>query len=183
LIDEQVEELKSDLIHEENLHECEKIQDRIARLSSGIAIIRIGAATEIEMIEKKHRVEDALEAVRSAQMEGIIAGGGAALIRATTNLEVDVDNDDQLLGVEIVKEAVKAPLKQMALNAGKSPDIICELVLKEKGNCGYNFISDSLVDLLEAGVIDPVRVTRTALQNAASVAGTLITTNCAIIQS
>jgi chaperonin GroEL len=135
------------------------------------------------MIEKKHRVEDALEAVRSAQMEGIVVGGGTALIRATTTLKVEVDNEDQSLGVEIIKESVKAPLRQMALNAGKSPDIICELVLKEKDNYGYNFISDSLVDLLEAGVIDPVRVTRTALQNAASVAGTLITTNCAIIQS
>lgn len=183
LIDKQVESLKEDLLEEDNLHECEKIQDRIARLSSGIAIIRIGAATEIEMIEKKHRVEDALEAVRSAQMEGIVVGGGTALIRATTTLKVEVDNEDQSLGVEIIKESVKAPLRQMALNAGKSPDIICELVLKEKDNYGYNFISDSLVDLLEAGVIDPVRVTRTALQNAASVAGTLITTNCAIIQS
>jgi len=183
LIDRRVDDLKADLIEEENLHECEKIQDRIARLSSGIAIIRIGAATEIEMIEKKHRVEDALEAVRSAQMEGIVAGGGAALIRAAATLKVEVDNEDQLLGVEIIKEAVQAPLRQMALNSGKSPDIICELVLKEDGSQGYNFVSDSLVDLMEEGVIDPVKVTRTALQNAASVAGTLITTNCAIIQS
>jgi len=182
LIDEQVEELKSDLIREENLHECEKIQDRIARLSSGIAIIRIGAATEIEMIEKKHRVEDALEAVRSAQMEGIITGGGTALIRATTNLEVDVDNDDQLLGVEIIKEAVQAPLRQMALNAGRSPDIICNTVLNLEGNIGYNFLTDEVEDLMEAGVIDPVKVTTTALQNAASVSGTLLTTNCAVIE-
>ena len=182
LIDEQVEELKSDLIREENLHECEKIQDRIARLSSGIAIIRIGAATEIEMIEKKHRVEDALEAVRSAQMEGIIAGGGAALIRATTNLEVDVDNDDQLLGVEIIKGAVQAPLRQMALNAGRSPDIVCNTVLNLEGNAGYNFLTDEVEDLMEAGVIDPVKVTRAALQNAASVAGTLLTTNYAVIE-
>ena len=182
LIDEQVEELKSDLIREENLHECEKIQDRIARLSSGIAIIRIGAATEIEMIEKKHRVEDALEAVRSAQMEGIITGGGTALIRATTNLEVDVDNDDQMLGVEIIKEAVQAPLRQMALNAGRSPDIVCNTVLNLEGNIGYNFLTDEVEDLMEAGVIDPVKVTTTALQNAASVSGTLLTTNCAVIE-
>ena len=182
LIDEQVEELKSDLIREENLHECEKIQDRIARLSSGIAIIRIGAATEIEMVEKKHRVEDALEAVRSAQMEGIVTGGGTALIRATTNLEVDVDNDDQLLGVEIIKAAVQAPLRQMALNAGRSPDIVCNTVLNLEGNIGYNFLTDEVEDLLEAGVIDPVKVTRTALQNAASVSGTLLTTNCAVIE-
>jgi chaperonin GroEL len=182
LIDERVEELKSDLIREENMHECEKIQDRIARLSSGIAIIRIGAATEIEMVEKKHRVEDALEAVRSAQMEGIITGGGTALIRATVNLEVDVDNDDQILGVEIVKEAVQAPLRQMALNAGRSPDIVCNTVLNLEGNIGYNFLTDEVEDLLEAGVIDPVKVTTTALQNAASVSGTLLTTNCAVIE-
>ena len=182
LIDEQVEELKSDLIREENLHECEKIQDRIARLSSGIAIIRIGAATKIEMVEKKHRVEDALEAVRSAQMEGIVTGGGTALIRATTNLEVDVDNDDQLLGVEIIKDAVQAPLRQMALNAGCSPDIVCNTVLNLEGNIGYNFLTDEVEDLMEAGVIDPVKVTRTALQNAASVSGTLLTTNCAVIE-
>jgi chaperonin GroEL len=182
LIDEQVEELKSDLISEENLHECEKIQDRIARLSSGIAIIRIGAATEIEMVEKKHRVEDALEAVRSAQMEGIVTGGGTALIRATTNLEVDVDNDDQMLGVEIIKEAVQAPLRQMALNAGRSPDIVCNTVLNLEGNIGYNFLTDEVEDLMQAGVIDPVKVTRTALQNAASVSGTLLTTNCAVIE-
>jgi len=184
MIDRQVNDLKDDLIHEENLHECEKIQDRIARLSSGIAIIRVGAATEIEMVEKKHRIEDALEAVRSAQMEGIIPGGGSSLLRAAANLQVEVDNDDQLFGVEIIKEALQAPLRQMAINAGQSPDIICELVVSNlsKDNYGYNFITDDVVDMLQAGVIDPVKVTRTALQNAASVAGTLITTNYAAIE-
>ena len=182
-IDRQVSDLKADLIEEDNLHECEKIQDRIARLSSGIAIIRVGAATEIEMIEKKHRIEDALEAVRSAQMEGIIAGGGTALLRATKGLKVEVENEHQLLGVEIVKEAVKAPIRQMALNAGRSPDIICDLVLRESDENGYNFVTDEIVDMMAAGIIDPVKVTITALQNAASVSGTLITTNYAIIQS
>jgi len=134
------------------------------------------------MVEKKHRVEDTLEAVRSAQMEGIVTGGGTALIRATANLEVDVDNDDQLLGVEIIKEAVQAPLRQMASNAGLSPDIICNTVLNQEGNIGYNFLTDEVEDLMEAGVIDPVKVTRTALQNAASVSGTLLTTNCAVIE-
>ena len=182
MIDRQVSDLKADLIEEDNLHECEKIQDRIARLSSGIAIIRVGAATEIEMVEKKHRIEDALEAVRSAQMEGIIAGGGNALLRATKDLKVEVENDHQLLGVEIVKEAVKEPIRQMAMNAGKSPDIICDLVLKQEDGVGYNFVTDEVVDMVEAGVIDPVKVTTTALKNAASVSGTLITTNYAIIQ-
>ncbi len=182
LIDTKIEDLKDDLIEEENLHECEKIQDRIARLSSGIAIIRVGAATEIEMVEKKHRIEDALEAVRSAQMEGIIAGGGTALLRATKNLEVEVENEHQLLGVEIVKEAVREPIRQMALNAGRSPDIICDLVLRQEAGVGYNFMTDELVDMVEAGVIDPVKVTTTALKNAASVSGTLLTTNYAVIE-
>ncbi len=167
---------------EENLHECEKIQDRIARLSSGIAIIRVGAATEIEMVEKKHRIEDALEAVRSAQMEGIVPGGGTALIRATDDLQVEVENADQQVGVNILLCAIEAPIRQMALNAGKSPDIICDKVLKQEGNVGYNFLTDTVEDLMEAGVIDPVKVTRTALQNAASVSGTLLTTNCAVIE-
>ena len=153
LIDRQVNDLKADLIEEDNLHECEKIQDRIARLSSGIAIIRVGAATEIEMVEKKHRIEDALEAVRSAQMEGVIAGGGTALLRATKGLKVEVENEHQLL------------------------------VLRESDENGHNFVTDEIVDMVEAGIIDPVKVTTTALQNAASVSGTLITTNYAIIQS
>jgi len=182
VIDSQIESLKSDLIGEDNLHECEKIQDRIARLVSGIAIIRVGAATEIEMVEKKHRIEDALEAVRSAQMEGIVPGGGTALLLASDNLLVDVDNDSQALGVEIIKRAAEAPLRQMALNAGKSPDIICRSVTEAGPNFGYNFMTDEIVNLLEEGIIDPVKVTRTALQNASSVAGTLITTNSAIIE-
>jgi chaperonin GroEL len=183
IVDSQIESLKSDLLEEDNLHECEKIQDRIARLASGIAIIRVGAATEIEMVEKKHRIEDALEAVRSAQMEGIVIGGGCALLQATSHLDVQVDNESQALGVEIVKRAVEAPLRQMALNAGKSPDIICRAVLESDTNHGYNFMTDEVENLLERGVIDPVKVTLTALQNASSVAGTLITTNNAIIES
>ena len=182
LIDKKIDELKSDLVEEDNLHECEKIQDRIARLSSGIAIIRVGASTEIEMIEKKHRIEDALEAVRSAQMEGIVPGGGTALLRAIDNLQVEVDNSDQQVGVNILLCAVEAPVRQMAINSGCSPDIVCDKVLKQEGNVGYNFLTDTVEDLMEAGVIDPVKVTRTALQNAASVSGTLLTTNCAVIE-
>ena len=183
-IDRKIADLKDDLQNESNLGECEKIQDRIARLASGIAIIRVGGMTEIEMTEKKHRIEDALEAVRAAQLEGIVPGGGVALMRATHNLEVEVENDDQLAGVQIVKTAVEAPIRQMALNAGSSPDIISELVREHssEGSRGYNFVTGQLTDMMEAGVVDPVKVTRTALQNAASVAGTLITTNCAIIQ-
>jgi chaperonin GroEL len=178
----RIESLKEELVNEENLHECEKIQDRISRLASGIAIIRVGASTEIEMIEKKHRIEDALEAVRSAQMEGIVEGGGIALLRASSRLDVDVENQDQALGVEIIKSAAQAPLRQMAINAGKSPDIICKLVLESEDGDGYDFVTDSVVHMVEAGIIDPVRVTKMALQNAASVSGTLITTNSAVIE-
>lgn len=182
LVENQIESLKEDLLGEDNLHECEKIQDRIARLASGIAIIRVGAATEIEMTEKKHRIEDALEAVRSAQMEGIVPGGGTALLRAAKNLTVNTENRYQDLGVEIVLSAIEAPLRQMALNAGNSPDIICDTVTNSDDGYGYNFATNEIVNLLEVGVIDPVKVTRTALQNASSVAGTLMTTNFAIIE-
>ena len=178
----RIESLKEELVNEDNLHECEKIQDRISRLASGIAIIRVGASTEIEMIEKKHRIEDALEAVRSAQMEGIVEGGGIALLRASSKLDVEVENQDQALGVEIVKSAAQAPLRQMAINAGKSPDIICKLVLESEDGDGYDFVTDSVVHMIETGIIDPVRVTKMALQNAASVSGTLITTNSAVIE-
>ena len=183
-VNRRIEDLKEDLLEENNLIECEKIQDRIARLASGIAIIRVGGLTEVEMTERKHRIEDALEAVRSAQMEGIVPGGGVALMRATNNLEVQVDNEDQAIGVQIVKQAVEGPLRQMAKNAGLSPDIICQMVREStrEGNFGYNFVTNNIEDLFETGVIDPVKVTRTSLQNAASVSGTLITTNYSVIQ-
>ncbi len=184
LIDRSISDLKEDLLQESDLLECEKIQSRIARLASGIAIIRVGGATEVEMIERKHRIEDALEAVRSAQMNGIVPGGGVALLKVTNNLTVECENEDQAIGVQIIKRAVEGPLRQMAQNAGLSPDIICELV---KGSCqesnvGYNFATNEVEDLFDAGVIDPVKVTKTSLQNAASVAGTLITTNYAVIE-
>jgi len=136
------------------------------------------------MTEKKHRIEDALEAVRAAQMEGIVPGGGVALMRATNDLEVEVDNEDQNAGVQIVRSAVEEPLRQMAINAGESPDIISKLVRESSrnGNYGFNFVTGEICDMIESGVIDPVKVTKTSLLNAASVAGTLITTNCAIIQ-
>jgi chaperonin GroEL len=180
-IEKRVEALKVELKQTDSLKECEKIQERITRLISGVAIIRVGAATEIEMIEKRHRIEDALEAVRSAQMEGIVPGGGVALIECTKDLKVDVENDDQALGIKIILEAVKEPLRQMASNAGLSPDVVVEKVKSLKENQGFNFSTGEIVDLLAAGVIDPAKVTRCALQNATSVAGTLITTNHAII--
>ena len=135
------------------------------------------------MIEKKHRVEDALEAVKSAQEEGLVPGGGVALLRASSALQgVSVENDDQQFGVDIVAQAITAPLRQMASNSGLSADLILNMVQQESGNMGYDFRNDEMVDMIAAGIIDPVKVTRSALQNAASAAGTLITTSHAIVE-
>ena len=182
-IDRRIELFKSELVQTEDLRECDRIQERITKLASGVAVIKVGAATEVEKIEKKHRIEDALEAVKSAQQEGIVPGGGVALVRASNNLgRLQTENEDQEFGIEIVREAVKAPLRQMAQNCGLSADLILAQVESEEGNIGYNFRTDEIVNMLEAGVIDPVKVTRTALQNAASAAGTLITTSHAIVE-
>jgi chaperonin GroEL len=133
------------------------------------------------MLEKKHRIDDALEAVRSAQEEGIVAGGGTALLRATQSFNLTTDTQEQAIGVKIIIEAVEEPLRQMAKNAGKSPDIIVDMVKHQDTNWGYNFLTDEPVNMFEAGIIDPVKVTRCALQNAVSVASTLITTSHAIV--
>ena len=163
--------------------ECEKIQERITKLASGVAVIKVGAPTKVEMTEKKHRIEDALEAVKSAQQEGIVCGGGVALIRAAPGLcKITTENEDQQFGVDIVAAAIKEPLRQTAINCGLSPDLILNLVETNAGNTGYNFRNNSIVDMLEDGIIDPVKVTRVALQNAASAAGTLITTSHAIVE-
>jgi chaperonin GroEL len=182
-IDKRIELLKNELKQTEAPHECEALQGRITKLAAGVAVIRVGAATEVEMIEKKHRVEDALEAVKAAQEEGVIPGGGVALLRVTENLEVEIANEDQALGVEIVKKAAIAPLRQMALNAGRSPDLIEEQIRNSEKNYGFNFRDFSIVNMYDAGIIDPLKVTRAALQNAASAAGTLITTSHAIIET
>ena len=181
-VEEKINALKIELEQTESTQESEIIQERITRLASGIAIIKVGAATEVEMIEKKHRIQDALEAVSSARQEGIVPGGGIALIRAAENLKVDTENEHQELGANIVLEALKAPLKQMATNAGQSPDLVLAMVEKESGNLGVDFVSGGIIDMVEKGIVDPAKVTRCALQNAASVASTLITTNHAIIE-
>ena len=182
-IDRRIELLKTELMQTDDMRECDKIQERITKLASGVAVIKVGAATEVEMIEKKHRIEDALEAVKSAQQEGIIPGGGVTLVRVSNNLlMLEAENEDQMFGIEIVRDAVKAPLRQMAQNCGLSPDLILAKIEAAESNLGYNFRTDEMVDMLEEGIIDPVKVTRTALQNAASAAGTLITTSHAIIE-
>jgi chaperonin GroEL len=182
-IDKRIQSLKEELNRTDNINECERLQERVTRLASGVAVIRVGGVTEIEMTERKHRVEDALEAVTSARLEGVVPGGGVALVRTSTDLEVEVENDEQRMGVEIVVRAAKEPLRQMSKNAGESPDLITKLVQEQKENYGFDFRAREVVDMYEAGIIDPVKVTKTALANAVSVAGTLITTNYAIIQT
>ena len=180
-IDKKIEALKVEIKNTDSLQECERIQERITRLASGVAVIRVGAATEVEMIEKKHRIDDALEAVRSAQEEGIVAGGGVALLRSSTGLHVETDNEEQAIGAKIILDAVEEPLRQMAKNAGKSPDLVVDRVRHLTGNKGFNFMTDDVTDMLESGIVDPAKVTRCALQNAVSVASTLITTSHAIV--
>jgi len=182
-IDKQIDTLKVEIQQTENLKECERIQERITRLASGVAVIRVGASTEIEMIEKKHRIEDALEAVRSAQEMGVIAGGGTALAKIADNVSVTAISSEQKLGYKIVLDACVAPLSQMAINAGESPDLIVQRVQGAGPNCGFNFMTNEVQNLLESGIIDPVKVTISAIQNSVSVASTLITTNHAVIKT
>lgn len=182
-VENQIDILKDQITATDNLHECERLQERITRLASGVAVIRVGGATEIEMVEKKHRIEDALEAVSSAQQEGIIPGGGSALIHIVSALEVKVENEEQELGVSIVRDAILAPARQMAINAGQSPDIVVqEITMRKDKSEGWDFAKGEIVNMIECGIIDPVKVTRCALQNATSVASTLITTSHAIVE-
>jgi chaperonin GroEL len=170
----QIEETTSD-------YDREKLQERLAKLAGGVAVINVGAATESEMKEKKMRVEDALHATRAAVEEGIVAGGGVALIRCIAAIEaVKGANEDETIGVSIVKRAVEAPLRSLAANAGEEGSVIVDKVKKAKGNEGYNVATGNYEDLVKAGVVDPKKVTRSALQNAASIAGLLLTTECLI---
>lgn len=170
----QIEEATSD-------YDREKLQERVAKLSGGVAVIRAGAATEVEMKEKRDRIDDALHATRAAVEEGIVAGGGVALLRArNTLLNTAGANADQQAGIKIVYRACEEPLRAIAFNAGAEPSVVINAVSEASGNHGYNAATDSYVDLVDAGVIDPTKVTRTALINAASIAGMLLTTECAI---
>jgi chaperonin GroEL len=170
----QIEETTSD-------YDREKLQERLAKLAGGVAVIHVGAATESEMKEKKARVEDALHATRAAVEEGIVPGGGVALIRCLPAIEaVKGANDDEQIGVDIIKRAVESPLRSLAANAGVEGSLIVQEVKKRKGNEGYNVATGEYEDLVKAGVVDPKKVTRSALQNAASIAGLLLTTECLI---
>jgi chaperonin GroEL len=172
----QIEETTSD-------YDREKLQERLAKLAGGVAVINVGAATETEMKEKKARVEDALHATRAAVEEGIVPGGGVALIRCLTVLEgVKVSNHDEQIGVDIVRRAVEEPTRALAENAGVEGSIVVQEIKRRKGNDGYNVSTGEYEDLVKAGVVDPKKVTRTALQNAASIAGLLLTTECLITE-
>ena len=187
VIEERIEQLKTEIEQTESIKECEAIQRRVNRLASGVAIIKIGGTTEIEMMEAFHRAEDALQAVRSGQDEGTVAGGGTALVQAarrvTDSDTLETDNADQALGARIVLSAVSAPLRKMASNAGLSVDLTEKTVRESETGSGYNFATGEVADLYQAGVIDPLKVTKTALINAVSAAGTLITTSHGIVES
>ena len=173
----QIEETTSD-------YDREKLQERLAKLAGGVAVINVGAATETEMKEKKARVEDALHATRAAVEEGIVPGGGVALLRCLPAIEaVKGDNDDERIGVDIVKRAIESPLRELANNGGVEGSVVVEEVKKRKGNEGFNVTTGEYEDLVKAGVVDPKKVTRTALQNAGSIAGLLLTTECLISEA
>ena len=159
-----------------------KLQERLAKLAGGIAVINVGAATEPEMKEKKARVEDALHATRAAVEEGIVAGGSVALLRTINAIEGMTLEGDEQIGSQIVRRALEAPLRQLCSNAGVEGSLVVQEVLKLSGNEGYNVATGEYEDLVKAGVVDPTKVTRTALQNAASVAGLLLTTECMITE-
>ncbi len=169
----QIEEATSD-------YDREKLQERVAKLAGGVAVIKVGAATEVEMKEKKARVEDALHATRAAVEEGIVAGGGVALLRARSQIKVKGDNPDQEAGIKIVMRAVEEPLRQIVANSGDEPSVVVARVLEGTGNFGYNAANGEYGDLVAMGVVDPAKVARTALQNAASIAGLMLTTDAMI---
>jgi len=176
MIKAQIEKTTSD-------YDREKLQERLAKLAGGVAVIYVGAASEVEMKEKKDRYDDALHATRAAIEEGIIPGGGVAYIRALSALKsLKGENEDQKIGIDIVRRAVEEPLRQIAANAGKEGSVIVNAVAKGKGDYGYNARTDQFVNMIEAGVIDPTKVTRVALENAASIAGMLLTTECVLAE-
>jgi chaperonin GroEL len=185
LIAARVEDIKTQYEKAESDYEKQGIKERLSKLMGGVAVLNIGAATEIELKEKKDRVDDALHATRAAVEEGIVAGGGVALMQAIKDLKVTTENDDQDLGVGIIMRACSAPFNAIVKNAGKSPDAITQrITLYQEGDdssfVGYDARHDEVCDMFKAGIVDPTKVSRTALELANSVAGTLLTTECVI---
>ena len=180
-IENRVKNIRTQIEAATSDYDREKLQERVAKLAGGVALIKVGAATEVEMKEKKARVEDALHATRAAVEEGIVAGGGVALIRAKQAIrDIKGDNDEQNAGIRIVLRAMEEPLRQIVANAGDEPSVVVNTVAQGEGNFGYNAQTGEYGDLVEMGVLDPTKVTRTALQNAASVASLILTTDCMV---
>ena len=182
VVEERIKQIKGQVSTSSSEYEIERLQSRLAKLAGGVAVIHVGASTETEMKEKKDRVDDALHATRAAVEDGVVAGGGVALIRAIKTLTEDVKsgNNDYNLGVGIIRRAVEEPLRQIVHNAGGEPSVIVNSVKDGKGSFGYNAKTDEFEDLIESGVIDPTKVTKTALQNAVSIASMILTTNCIV---
>ncbi|MCS7005118.1 MAG: chaperonin GroEL [Cytophagales bacterium] len=177
----RINEIKKQIETTTSDYDREKLQERLAKLSGGVAILYVGAATEVEMKEKKDRVDDALHATRAAVQEGVVAGGGVALIRAASALEkVKTNNEDEAIGVDIIRKAIEAPLRTILANAGIEPSIVVQKVKEEKGDFGFNAQTEQYEDLVKAGVLDPTKVVRLALENAASIASLLLTTECVV---
>ena len=177
----RVDQINAEIAESSSDYDKEKLQERVAKLSGGVAVIKVGAATEVEMKEKKARVEDALHATRAAVEEGVVAGGGVALIRAVKKMgALKGDNDDQNVGIAILRRAVEEPLRQIVKNAGGDASVVLNAVAEGKGNFGYNAATGEYGDMIEMGILDPTKVTRYALQNAASVSGLLLTTEAMV---
>ena len=180
-IEARVKQIRAQMEETSSDYDREKLQERVAKLAGGVALIKVGAATEVEMKEKKARVEDALHATRAAVEEGVVAGGGVALIRAQQAIkEIKGDNPEQDAGIKIVLRAMEEPMRQIVRNAGDEPSVVVDRVANGKGNFGFNAQTGEYGDMIEMGVLDPTKVTRTALQNAASVASLILTTECMI---
>jgi chaperonin GroEL len=183
-IDARVAQIKREIDEATSDYDKEKLQERAAKLAGGVALIRVGAATETEMKERKSRTEDALHATRAAVEEGILPGGGVALLRARKCLDdLKAQNADRDAGIQIVRRAVEEPLRQIVRNAGAEPAVVVQRVLEGEGNMGYNAATGEYGDMVAMGVLDPRKVTRAALQNAASIASLILTTQCMIAQA
>src|SRR5437763_9422362 len=183
-IQARVNQIRREIEETTSEHDREKLQERLAKLAGGVAIISVGAATETEMKEKKARVEDALHATRAAVEEGIVPGGGVALVRCLSVLEgLKLKDEDEQIGVNIVMRAMEEPIRTLAQNAGVEGSVVVQEVKRRKGNEGYNVATNEYEDLIKAGVVDPKKVTRAALQNASSIAGLLLTTECLVSEA
>ncbi|MCL1805120.1 MAG: chaperonin GroEL [Clostridiales bacterium] len=183
LIDARIVQIKNQIEETTSDFDREKLQERLAKLAGGVAVIQVGAATETELKEKKHRIEDALAATRAAVEEGIVAGGGAALLNAQKSLEgLSSKDPDENTGISIIRKSLEEPLKQIAFNAGAEGSVVVEKVKASKAGVGYNALSGKYEDMIKAGIVDPAKVTRSALQNAASIAAMLLTTECLVVE-